>query len=350
LKPYGLISDTHNHAWSAFATKDERGINNRLTHILDEFVRCAHAVHEAGGNTIYHAGDMFHVRGSVAPSVFNPTRDTMLECSKQFGTKWVVVAGNHDQEFKHSNIVGNAVQMLQDGKNIHVVNEWCSDNSGSKRIFLVPWIDSIADFKRTVEGIVKSEGANEADDLIIHAPVDGVIIGLPDHGIDADYLAGLGFGRVFAGHYHSAKRLNDKVVSIGSITHQTWNDVGTDAGFWVISDNATLRVESQAPRFVEIDGTENPNDLSNMIAGNYVRVKLTDPKTAQVRVLREELTKLGAAGVRIDPVKAASTVRSGGAIVKTGSTLEQAITDFVAAAKMPADVAREAQRVLMETA
>jgi len=49
-------------------------------------------------------------------------------------------------------------------------------------------------------------------------------------------------------------------------------------------------------------------------------------------------------------VKAASTVRSGGAIVKTGSTLEQAITDFVAAAKMPADVAREAQRVLMETA
>src|ERR1700710_1513552 len=102
MKPYGLISDTHCHGWAAFSKTGDDLVNSRLTTILDEIERCAVEVSKAGGDTIYHGGDLFHVRGSIEPSVLNPTRARFELIYKTYGVKFRLLPGNHDLEFKHS--------------------------------------------------------------------------------------------------------------------------------------------------------------------------------------------------------------------------------------------------------
>src|SRR3569833_2574261 len=107
MKPYGVMSDTHNHGWSAFATVLPSGVNSRLQIILDETWRCAQEIKKAGGDTLYHGGDLFHVRGSIAPSVLNPTTDCYRAIIED-GIQVVIDAGNHDLEGKEAARVSSA--------------------------------------------------------------------------------------------------------------------------------------------------------------------------------------------------------------------------------------------------
>jgi len=104
----GLISDTHNHNWSVFSSTLPTGVNSRLQHILDETWRAAVTVKERGGDTIIHTGDIFHVRGSVAPSVLNPTVELYGRIYNDLGLNIYLLAGNHDLEGNNSSTLGNA--------------------------------------------------------------------------------------------------------------------------------------------------------------------------------------------------------------------------------------------------
>jgi DNA repair exonuclease SbcCD nuclease subunit len=327
-KPFGLISDSHHHAWSAFATINSDGINSRLQMILDETLRAATEVKAAGGDTLYHGGDLFHVRGSIAPSVLNPTVDVYRKIVNELGMRVVINAGNHDLEGKDAHRVSSAITALEN-VGCWVVN---APNYGNfDHMVVIPWIRNIDDLKKAIEAVHPS---NRADcDLLLHAPVDGVIPGLPDHGLTSAYLASLGFRRVFSGHYHHHKEMEGgKVYSIGNLTPQTWSDVGTKAGFMIVNGPDVAWRKSHAPGFVEIDSTTDPDEIPLIVDGNYVRVKTTSTKVSEHETLRQFLTDSGAAGVTIVPVKdpsAAPTTRAGGGIIKAGATLSQSIGDFI---------------------
>src|SRR5471030_1191680 len=106
--PYGLISDSHNHPWSQFAETTSLGVNTRLQIILDETYRAAQTLKAVGGKTLIHAGDLFHVRGKIAPSVLNPTKDLYKRLVDE-GFDIIILAGNHDLEGKESTRTGSAV-------------------------------------------------------------------------------------------------------------------------------------------------------------------------------------------------------------------------------------------------
>ena len=74
MKPYLVMSDVHLHDWSAFSQVDN-GVNTRLKIILREIVRAAGHLKKHGGDKIVITGDLFHVRGKLAPSVLNPVTD-----------------------------------------------------------------------------------------------------------------------------------------------------------------------------------------------------------------------------------------------------------------------------------
>jgi metallophosphoesterase superfamily enzyme len=149
LKPYGLIADLHLHRWTAFATVDEDGVNSRLKILLDEIERAADAVVAAGGDTLIIAGDVFHVRGSVAPSVLNPVRDCLHDIADRL-TSVYIIPGNHDLEFKFSSRIGNAVTTL-DGLagTVRVLDG--VDTITVPSVVMVPWIENIADLKGVLE-------------------------------------------------------------------------------------------------------------------------------------------------------------------------------------------------------
>jgi DNA repair exonuclease SbcCD nuclease subunit len=327
MKPYGLISDTHNHAWSAFSTTLPTGVNSRLQMTLEETARCASEVRKAGGDTIIHAGDLFHVRGSIAPSVLNPTLDAYKALIND-GFKIVILAGNHDLEGKNAERISSAITSLE-GVGCEVVNSWEVGLDRSNDVVFVPWCQNIDELKEKLEYVAPID--REGVDLIIHAPIDDVIPGLPPHGLTASYLGGLGYRRVFAGHYHHSKDFGNGVHSIGALTHLTWSDVGSNAGFLIVSGEEVKYRASHAPSFVEIDHSTDPEDIPLIVDGNYVRAKVNSAKSSDIESLRQYLTDSGARGVTIIAQKELSAPTRAGASIKAGASIETSVADYIKA-------------------
>lgn len=328
-KPYGIISDTHHHNWTAFSHTNADGINSRLEWILLETHRAADAVHKAGGDTLVHAGDLFHVRGSVAPSVLNPTLATYKQLVDS-GMKIVINAGNHDLEGRHADDVSSAITALKEVGCTIINKPTILQESG---LALVPYIGKVTDLKAALEKLQDETDAPNCD-LIIHAGIDGVIKGLPDHGLDAEYLSKLKFVKTFAGHYHHHKKLHDRVWSIGALTHQTWGDIGTKAGFLIVSGKPVSDPESvkwfssHAPSFVEIDGTTKPEEIPLIVDGNYVRAKIFSSKTSEIEDLRKYLEGEGARGVTIVSQPKTGVTRTA-STVKAGASLEVSVNEYI---------------------
>jgi len=327
MKPYGVISDTHHHNWSAFAVTLATGINSRLQQILDETMRCAKAVKDAGGDTIYHGGDLFHVRGSIAPSVLNPTMDTYKKIL-DMGIKIVINAGNHDLEGKESSRLSSAITALE-GIGCSVVNE--PDYAHYDDMVIIPWIQNLTKLREAIEHVDPVD--RPLCDLLLHAPMDGVIVGIPDHGLDPAWLAGLGYRRVFCGHYHHHKEAAPNVFSIGSLTPQTWGDIGAKAGFLIVTEKEVKWHASHAPSFVEIDASTDPAEVPLIVDGNYVRAKINSTKHSDTETARGYLNSCNAAGVTIIPiaVSAGTSARagSGAAVMTTGSSTSESIGNFI---------------------
>lgn len=330
-KVWGLMADLHLHPWSAFASTNADGVNNRLAGLLSEMERCAGEVKAAGGNLIVIAGDVFHVRGSVSPTVLNATRDMMKKTVEELGVVWVVMPGNHDLEGKETTRISSAVTSLE-MTGVHVISE--PKRLGSLgNLLLIPWVERAADLKV----MLQAENIDKDTDLILHAPIDGVIEGLPLHGIEPAFLASLGARRVFAGHYHNHKAFPGGVYSIGALAHHTWSDVKSSAGFLLVSDTQVEWRQSRLPQFIDLDNLveTDPTELSMAVDHNYVRVKVETSKTAEVEAARKELLDMGALGVIVQakPKPASRPLTASGAIasVSSGASLEVSVNDFVAA-------------------
>lgn len=329
MKPYGLMSDSHNHAWSAFASTTAEGINSRLKMLLDETARCAQEVRKAGGDTIIHAGDLFHVRGSLAPSVLNPTKDAYRELIKA-GFKIVILAGNHDLEGKEALRISSAITALED-VGCKVINSFEAGLREVERVVLIPWTPDLNKLKdRIIEARDADPKPSEVD-LVLHAPIDGVISGLPDHGLDPAWLATLGFRHVFSGHYHHHKTFAGNVHSIGAIAHHTWSDVGSKAGFLVVDDAGPKWFKSHAPEFIEITALTDPSEIPLIVDGNYVRAKINSSKAKDINDLRSYLESCGSKGVVILSQKEASVTKRDGSTVAAGASIEVSVGSYVKA-------------------
>ena len=350
MKPYAVVSDQHHHNWSAFATVvpyRTESINSRLLTILDELERACKTLAEAGGTKLYGGGDLFHVRGAVAPSVLNPTKDRLEHCHKTYGTEFELNGGNHDMEGKNSSRIGNAVAALECDY-IHVVSK--PEQNGD--MVIVPWFDNLTDLRQALAEIAARATGKAKTDLLIHAPMNDVIAGLPNKGLTAAELQKLGFRRVFVGHHHNHKDMGGGVYSIGATTHQTWGDVGSKAGFLIVTENEVKFHASHAPSFVDVNGIDDETELQLRCDGNYVRCKVTTSKISEIEALRKFLEKCGARGVVIHPVREPARVRAASGTVKAGASIETSVADFISATVTDhkEEVTRRSLQVLAEAA
>lgn len=142
--PYAVISDTHNHNWSAFSETTPENVNSRLQIILNETMRAAEEVKAMGGTHLYHTGDLFHVRGSISPSVLNPTIATYKVIQQLLGIKVRILAGNHDLEFREANRNGSAVTALE-GIGCEIINE--TSLFLDEHVAMIPWFQDVNELK-----------------------------------------------------------------------------------------------------------------------------------------------------------------------------------------------------------
>jgi DNA repair exonuclease SbcCD nuclease subunit len=338
MKPYLLVSDLHCHAWSAFAKTDASGINSRLLTILNELERAAVELRKAGGDTIVIAGDIFHERGKLDPEVFNPTHN-MFRKLLGWGFTIVAIPGNHDLKGKETTELGNAIQTLGalDGFMVMTKPDLIQTAQGAWLAF-VPWCSSYDDLRQKQDELADRIIALKMDpaevDLIIHAGINGVIMNMPDHGLDATEVASWGFKRVFAGHYHNFKPLNTKVISIGATTHQQWGDIGTQAGFLLVYEDRFEHRASHAPNFIEITNDTDEDDIPLLVDGNYIRIrgmKLTD---VEIVKFRTELEKMGALGASFQVARVVASARTGSVATK-GLSLDESVDKYIDDQKLP---------------
>lgn len=315
--PFSISSDQHCHTWSAFSQIGADGVNSRLRIILDELERQAETLKAAGGSTIYLAGDLLHVRGNISPEVLNPLMDTFRKICVDMGLDVHCIAGNHDLSTKDSTKLGNAMQALHDieGFNAIVKPELIDD-----AVMMIPWVEDLDELRK-----VAKAHANPQHDLIMHAPLNGVIKGIPDHGLEASEVAAWGYRRVFVGHYHFHKEFPGGVFSIGATTHQTWSDVDTLAGFLMVEGDTVTHHETQAPLFVNYDGQDliDANDYK----GNYVRMRMKDVDPDVLKARREQIEQSGALGIVDHSTKTREVTR--GVASPTNVTLEVSVANFV---------------------
>ncbi len=334
---YVLFSDIHAHRWTLFSRPTSEGVNGRLQIIIDELKRGAALAVKRDAKAVVIAGDIMHVRGSIDPHVLNPLEDCFQEIL-DMGLDIEAIPGNHDLADKETTKLGNAIKTFGklrgvNGEVFRVRGEASgmnlSTNAGGHDIVFIPWFSKTDDLLQAIEAQTKHCFAAETD-LIIHAGIDGVIPGLPGHGLTADMLAAFGFRNVFAGHYHNHKRFDGNVWSIGATTHQTWSDVGSKAGFLFIDDTGAVEYHaSRAPRFVDVTGyTEE--DMALEADGNYVRFTGKDMKPADIKELRKFFENSGAKGISImAPRSTGASRRPGSAGTSATKTLDESVASFV---------------------
>lgn len=333
--PYLVVSDIHAHSWAAYSTTNSFGVNSRLQIILDELDRAADELEAAGGSTIVMAGDLFHQRGSIDPEVFNPVH-RMIENLINRGFIVLALPGNHDLKGKETTELGNAFQSMSGWSEFKIAIEpllmqHVFDAKTNGNLLLVPWQSSN---KSLMEILWEHANAMETDarentDVFIHAGIDGVIPGLPDHGLTAESLKELGFKRVFAGHYHNHKVMEGgKVISIGATTQHTFSDLGAKAGFLLVYPDRVEYRASNAPDFVEITGDTEPEDIPAIVDGNYVRIRSMKLTDAEIKDMREELVSLGAKGVTFQVAREVVSARTGAVATKSVS-LEASIDNYI---------------------
>lgn len=348
---YVVVSDTHHHNFSAFsrmaawrAHADWRchHINSRHVDILNAMVEVISFCKKNNIDRLYHGGDMFHVRGQVAPSVMNPVHD-VYRALDIGGVNVSIIAGNHDLESRESSSTMNASAVFRD-LGVTVVDDK-AECTGP--VYMVPWRSKVEDLQAELEEI--SSGLSDTStDIIIHAPLNGIIKGIPDLGLDPQWLADLNFRNVLVGHFHDHKQAAQGVYSIGALTHQTWSDVNTAAGFVHVREDGTVEHHvTGAPKFVDAQ----PGDTSNS-DGNYIRIRVEVDKSTDVEGIRQEQIDAGALGVVVHPIKTHAAVTRTG-VVQTLGTLNETVSSYVkdhlgggaALEKMCADILAETETV-----
>lgn len=350
MKPYALISDHHMHGWSAYSKRLPDGMNSRLAILLDELKRAAAELDAAGGDTIIFGGDLFHARGSIDPEVFNPVAQTITRLI-ELGFKFGAIPGNHDLKSNETTTLGNAIQSLGERVGFDVITHTSAYGCSGHTLLMVPWIPKLDDLKMVLEREAATYASHKHEiDVIMHAGIDGVLSGVPAHGLTPAYLAGLGFKRVFSGHYHHHCVFEaGKVISIGALAHKDFGDIGTKAGFLIVHPDRIDYRASRAPSFVEVSDETDPDEIPLIVDGNYVRVRGFRFDDAQVNAFRRELEELGAAGTTFNTERETVTARSG-AVSAKGVTLETSVSGFISRMGSPfeAEIQARATQIIAD--
>jgi DNA repair exonuclease SbcCD nuclease subunit len=335
MKAYGIISDVHCHSWSQFSRILPSGLNSRLQDILDAVEFAAKHTLNSDGDTLYIAGDLFHVRGSVSPKVLNPVKDLFEKLTGQ-GLKIRVLTGNHDLESRDSESLSNACEALSPIDGVTVIS--------SMQIFhdtnmvMIPWYDKLEDVRDYIDSAIE-EIVDLGDDpsnysLMLHAPLNSVLIGIPDHGFYAKQLAKYGFKHVFCGHYHNHKEFESNVFSVGALTHQTWSDVNTKAGHLIVDDVGRVQhFENQSPKFLDYDLGWDDDTAAESVKNQFIRVRLGEADDDEIQMIRDHIVGLGAKGCVVDAIpvpKGTATARTGvTAAGHKAPTVRESISEWI---------------------
>lgn len=266
-----FISDLHFHNYKPHSEIIE-GVNSRLLDVAGA-VRAAYEIGVKDGCELcLVAGDVFHVRGSVRPSVLSFVVELFAELAMEIPT--IIIPGNHDIE----NYSGGATAIdtldLLDGVNVVAEPDMITING--QDIIAIPYIHKMDDFRETFQRLSKSKKHASPETItLIHQGIDAFASdGMPETGLTPEWLMTYNDGWVFSGHYHTPSNRGN-VVNIGAVCHHTFGDVGENRGCYVFDIESKTPIYQSlikaAPSFVDVTSDTYLDETP--IKDNIIRIR-----------------------------------------------------------------------------
>lgn len=194
---------------------------------------------------------------------------------EQRGIEVIMLIGNHDVFYKNTNDVNSVSLMLNEYKNITIINSPTTMNIAGTDICFIPWI---CDDNR--EACFEEIRNTRASVCAGHLEIAGFSMypGAPSFdGLDRTIFQK--FSKTFSGHYHH-KSSSDNITYLGNPYELTWMDHDDPRGFHLF-DTETYDLEFvqntniMFHRVIYDDKKETISQIMNKnmpYANNYVKV------------------------------------------------------------------------------
>ena len=289
-----IMADLHFHAFKQFASRVD-GDNSRFLEIIEAFSNAVEMAAEQECTALLIAGDVFHARGALRPSVFNRV---FFEIAEAAGDMQVlIIPGNHDMENYRGG--STAVDTLHEMENVTVAKEpscpvIVGTRSGSVRNLSVGCVPYIHDHEEFIVEAAKLVGESTQDILLIHQGIDDFADpGVPGTGLTIKRIREFFDGPVFCGHYHGPEMI-DNVFCVGSLVQHSFGDT-SERGFWIYDTDtkAAKHVVVPGPRFLTVSSVKEAKAAS----GCYVRVMAST--LAKADKISNAAFEAGAKGVTV---------------------------------------------------
>jgi DNA repair exonuclease SbcCD nuclease subunit len=266
----------------ALITDQHFGARNDSLHFMDFYEKFYSEtffpkILEEKIDTVFILGDTFDRRKYVNFYSLQRAKKMFFDPLVENNIKVYMLVGNHDTYYKNTNEVNSPELLLEDYKNIQVIEEPTTIRVNDVAICMMPWICA-----ENYEHSMQTLKLTEATICMGHFEIEGFQMyrGAPSHeGLKASLFDK--FHMVFSGHYHH-KSSKGFIHYLGNPYELTWQDHDDPRGFHLFD------LESHELTFVK-----NPNTIfkkfiyDDKLASikDYTDMDLSEYKSSYVKVV-----------------------------------------------------------------
>ena len=258
----------------AIITDQHFGARNDSVHFLDFYEKFYREVffptlHKNYINNLLILGDTFDRRKYINFFSLKRTKEMFFDVLAERKINVHMLAGNHDTYFKNTNDVNSVGLLMQEYKNIHVIDNPQNIFVGDHEICMVPWICP-ENYDQSIETIKNTE----AKICCGHFEIQGFAMyrGMPsEEGLERGIFRK--FSHTFSGHYHH-KSSADDIHYLGNPYELTWQDYNDPRGFHLFDLDSTELTFVRNPfsmfhRIMYDDREESITEISNKDLSSY---------------------------------------------------------------------------------
>ncbi len=274
-----VMSDPHFHNYKAHSTIVD-GENSRLLDVENTFREIVNQAKTQRCKVLLIAGDIFHVRGQIKPSVMASVMRSIKYATESMEV--VLIPGNHDMEDFRGG--PTAVDHLAELDNCTVLKKTTVlTTSWGLTVAAIPYCHTKEEFREEAAKIDR----RPYEVVMCHQGIDGMgPEGMPATGITTDFMRAV-FGEdipIFCGHYHHCG-IEENVVQVGAPLQHDFSDCEKARGFWVYDtkhpEKPVFHPVRVAPEFHSVTTLSAARKVPS---GSIVRVKATSGTVAEKMV------------------------------------------------------------------
>lgn len=218
------------------------------------------ALKEKGVTTILNLGDTWDRRKYINFNTLKQVKKFFFDEIAKNDMQMYMLAGNHDTYYKNTNDINSPDLLLNEYKNVTIIDSPRLITIDKTDIAMMPWICA-ENYAESMDMI----NTTAAPLCMGHFEIDGFTMhrGMTSHG-GLDPAVFKRFDMVFTGHYHHRNN-NGHIYYLGNPYELTWNDYNDPRGFHFF-DTTTRELQfvmNPYTMFYRLEYNDLENDYEN---------------------------------------------------------------------------------------